>query len=57
VAGQDRLNDPRFSKILHPKRMKSAFADEIALRQWQSELNAIISHGRDKPSMDSNDDG
>jgi hypothetical protein len=49
-------NDPRFSKILHPKRMKAAFADEIALRRWQSELNAIINHGREKPSMDSNDD-
>jgi hypothetical protein len=35
-------NYPRFSKILHPKRIKLAFANEIALKQWQSELNAII---------------
>ena len=34
-------NDPRFSKILDPKRMKLAFADEIALKRWQSQLNAI----------------
>ena len=35
-------NHPSFSKILHPRRIKAAFADEIALKQWQSELNAII---------------
>jgi hypothetical protein len=35
-------NDPRFSKILDPKRIKLAFADEVALKRWQSELNAII---------------
>jgi hypothetical protein len=35
-------NDPCFSKILHPKRIKLAFTDEIALKRWQSELNAII---------------
>ena len=35
-------NHPSFSKILHPKRIKLAFTDEIALKQWQSELNAII---------------
>jgi hypothetical protein len=33
---------PSFSKILHPKRIKSAFANEIALKRWQRELNAII---------------
>ena len=42
-------NDPRFSKILNPKRIKSAFADEIALKQWQSELNAIIVQVTEKP--------
>jgi hypothetical protein len=35
-------SDPRFSEVLDPKRIKSAFADEIALKRWQSELNAII---------------
>jgi CRISPR-associated protein Cas1 len=35
-------NDPRFSKILDPKRIKLVFADEIALKRWHSELNAII---------------
>jgi hypothetical protein len=35
-------HDPRFSEILNPKRIKLAFADEIALKRWQSELNAII---------------
>ena len=46
-------NDPRFSKILDPKRIKSAFADEIALKQWQSELNAIIVQATAKPRMGS----
>jgi hypothetical protein len=50
-------NDPRFSKILHPKRMKLAFADEIALKRWQSELNVIINHGAEKTSRGSNNDG
>jgi hypothetical protein len=35
-------NDPRFREILNPKRIKAAFADQIALKQWQRELNAII---------------
>ena len=42
-------NDPSFSKILHPKRIKLAFADEIALKRWQSELNAIIIQATAKP--------
>ena len=50
-------NDPRFSKILHPKQIKSAFADEIALKRWQSELNAIINQGAANPPMGSIDDG
>ena len=50
-------NDPRFSKILDPKRIKLAFADEIALKRWQSELNAIILQGAAKPPMGSIDDG
>jgi hypothetical protein len=31
-------NDPRFKKILDPRRMKLAFADETASKQWQNEL-------------------
>ena len=50
-------NDPRFVKILNPKRIKSAFADEIALKRWQSELNAIILQVTAKTPMDSIDDG
>jgi hypothetical protein len=50
-------NDPRFSKILHPKRIKLAFADEIALKRWHSELNAIILQVTGKPPMDAIDDG
>jgi hypothetical protein len=50
-------NDPRFSKILDPKRMKLAFADEIALKRWRGELNVIINRVAVKPSMDSIDDG
>jgi hypothetical protein len=41
-------NDSRFSKILDPKRIKLAFADEIALKQWQRELNAINPSGDGK---------
>jgi hypothetical protein len=50
-------NDPRFSKILDPKRIKLAFADEIALKRWQSELNAIIVQATAKTPRGSNDDG
>jgi hypothetical protein len=50
-------NHPSFSKILHPKRIKSAFADEIALKRWQSELNAIILQATAKPPKGSSDDG
>ncbi len=50
-------NHPSFSKILHPKRIKSAFADEIALKQWQGELNAIIVQATAKTPTDSNNDG
>ena len=50
-------NHPSFSKILHPKRIKAAFADEIALKQWQSELNAIIVQATAKAPTDSIDDG
>ena len=41
-------NDPRFAEILNPKRIKSAFADQVALRHWQRELNAIIVRGSAK---------
>ena len=44
-------------KILDPKRIKLAFADEIALKRWQSELNAIILQATAKTPMGSNDDG
>jgi hypothetical protein len=50
-------NDPRFSKILDPKRIKLAFADEIALKRWHGELNAIILQATAKTPMGSNDDG
>jgi hypothetical protein len=50
-------NHPSFSKILHPKRIKLAFADEIALKQWQRELNAIIVQATAKAPTGSNNDG
>ena len=50
-------NDPRFSKILDPKRMKTAFADEIALKRWQSELNAIIIQASATRPTGTNHDG
>jgi hypothetical protein len=50
-------NDPRFSKILNPKRIKLAFTDEIALKRWHSELNAIVVQATAKPPMGSSDDG
>jgi hypothetical protein len=50
-------NHPSFSKILHPKRIKLAFADEIASKQWQSELNAIIVQATAKSPMGSSNDG
>jgi hypothetical protein len=50
-------NHPSFSRILHPKRIKLAFANEIALKQWQSELNAIIVQATAKTRTGSNDDG
>ena len=40
-----------------PNELKLAFADEIALKRWQSELNAIILQVTAKPPMGSNDDG
>jgi hypothetical protein len=42
-------NDARFPKILHPKRIKLAFVDEIALKRWQSESKATIDEGVAKP--------
>ncbi len=50
-------SDPRFSKILDPKRIKLAFADEIGLKRWQSELNAIILQATAKLLTGSSDDG
>ena len=49
-------NDPRFSKILDPKRIKLAFDDETTLKRWRHELNAIIIQGAVNPPMGSNDD-
>jgi hypothetical protein len=49
-------NDPRFSEILDPKRIKAAFADEIALRRWQRELNAITVQGATKSLIGYNDE-
>jgi hypothetical protein len=37
--------------------MKLAFANEIALKQWQSELNAIIVEATAKIPTGFNDDG
>jgi hypothetical protein len=51
------LNHPSFSKILHPKRIKLAFADEIALKQWQRQLNAIILQATAKAPTGSDNDG
>jgi hypothetical protein len=48
---------PRFSKILDRKRIKLAFVDEIALKRWQRELNAIIVQAAEKPPIGSNNDG
>jgi len=42
-------NDRRFSAVLNPKRIKSAFADQNALKRWQSELKAITVQGAAKP--------
>jgi hypothetical protein len=50
-------NHPSFSKILDPKRMKLAFADEIASKQWHNELDAIILEVTAKSLMGSSDDG
>jgi hypothetical protein len=50
-------NHPSFSKILDPKRIKLAFADEIALKQWQRELTAIIVQATAKSPTGSNNDG
>jgi hypothetical protein len=50
-------NHPSFSKILHPNRIKLAFADEIALKQWQRELNAIILQATANPPTGAIDDG
>jgi hypothetical protein len=33
-------NDPRFSTLMSPKRIKQAFADPIALKHWQEEVKA-----------------
>lgn len=49
------LNDPRFSEILNPKRIKLAFADKIMLRLWQRELNLIV-QGAEKPLIGSNNE-
>jgi hypothetical protein len=50
-------NDPHFSEILDPKRIKLAFADEIALKQWHRELNEIIVQATAKTPTGSTDDG
>jgi hypothetical protein len=50
-------NDPRFKIILDPKRMKLAAADEIELKRWQNELNAIILQVTVKCPQGAIDDG
>ena len=47
-------NDPRFSEILDPKRIKSARTDEFALNRWQRELHAIIVQAAEKPLIGPN---
>jgi hypothetical protein len=37
--------------------MKLAFADEIALKQWQNELNAIIVQATGRSTVGADDDG
>jgi hypothetical protein len=49
-------NDRRFSEILNPTRIKSAFTDEISLKRWQRELNAIILEAAAKTPMGAIDD-
>jgi hypothetical protein len=49
-------SDLRFSAVLNPKRIKSAFADKIAFKRWQGELNAITVQGAAKPLTGSNHD-
>ena len=49
-------NDPRFSEILNPKRIKLAFADQIMLKLWQRELNAIIVQTAETPLIGPNHD-
>jgi hypothetical protein len=44
-------NDPRFSKILDPKRMKTAFADEIALKRWKHELIRLSFGAKARPPI------
>jgi hypothetical protein len=40
--------------LLSPKRIKLAFADQVMLKLWQRELNALIVQGAEKPLIDSN---
>jgi hypothetical protein len=42
-------NDSRFSDILDPKQIKSAFADEDSRGRWQRELDAVIVKLRKRP--------
>jgi hypothetical protein len=48
-------NDPRFSEILDPKRIKSAFVDKGAQARWRAELDGIILRATAKPPMGSID--
>jgi len=42
-------SDPRFAAVLNPKCIKSAFANQTALKHWRSELKAITIQGAAKP--------
>ena len=35
--------DPRFKKVLDPKRIKAAFADQTTLKRWKEEIGALAS--------------
>jgi hypothetical protein len=44
-------------KFFTRNEFKAAFADEIALKQWHREINAIIVQATGKPPTGSIDDG
>ena len=49
-------SDPRFTAVLNPQRIKSAFADEIALKRWRSELDGIMLQANGRSPMGTEDE-